>query len=314
MNLKNIEGNLLAYKKLEPGTFQHIDQIITEHIDRIITQLKTDYIITDPSFVGGKTLYTADGQLYTVQGKKNLWAITREPQNLVLQSQNIDEAYRQLKIEGNYFPNETEARLSLDHPDTVVVDIEGLNLEGLERYRGRDEDYSGPKGEKYGGFNVDPSNLKLLNSQQRLVAQRIYGPDEDKFMRNMKMFEKFAVRAYIEVLAPDYINQVLDENDRKIFGRSSQLNDLDKSFDKSYFPNCCNFNTKEWDGENVSEDGILRGVLRVKAQNNKVSSAPKRIQGVVAPTMEEILAMSQNHIPKYGLKQFEADLRKLYQQ
>lgn len=109
MALEDVTGNLLAYKELEPGTFQHVDQLMTER--------RTNHGLRDQGF------YTADGELYTVQKEGNLWAITREPQNLVLQ--NIDEAYRQLTGQCDYFPEAEAGRASLEHEDTVVVDLKG---------------------------------------------------------------------------------------------------------------------------------------------------------------------------------------------
>ncbi len=158
MPLENIAGNLLAYKELEPGTFQHVDQIITER--------RTNHEL------GNEWFYTADGELYTVQRKESLWAITREPQNLVLQ--DIDEAYRQLRRQKNYFPDAEAAKSSLEHANTIVVELEGLKLV-------KDNN-------QYGHFVVDPKKVKSLNSQQRQAAQRIYGPDEENFGLNMEMF------------------------------------------------------------------------------------------------------------------------------
>ena len=121
MALKNVTGTLLptllptllAYKELEPGTFQHVDQLTTER--------RTNQELRNQSF------YTADGELYTVQKREHLWVITREPQNLVLE--NIDEAYRQLTGQGrNYFPDANAAQFSLEHVDSVVVDLKGLKL------------------------------------------------------------------------------------------------------------------------------------------------------------------------------------------
>ena len=98
MTLENITGDLLAYKELEPGTFQHSDQLTTER--------RTNKALRDEWF------HTADGELYTVREGESLWAITREPQNLVLR--NIDEAHRQLTGQGNYFPDAAEAESSFE--------------------------------------------------------------------------------------------------------------------------------------------------------------------------------------------------------
>ncbi|HLC51981.1 MAG TPA: hypothetical protein VJI98_01925 [Candidatus Nanoarchaeia archaeon] len=104
MGFDTITGSLLAYKELEPGTFRHADQLTTEKR-------------TNPG-LRNQWFYTADGELYTVQRRKQLLVITREPQNLVLK--NIDQAYRQLTGQGNYFPDAKDAHASLDHSDTIL--------------------------------------------------------------------------------------------------------------------------------------------------------------------------------------------------
>src|SRR3989338_6039667 len=132
MTLENVTGNLLAYKKLVPGTFQHVDQLTTER--------RTNHGLRNEWF------YTADGELYTVQEGKHLWVITREPQNLVLK--NIDEAYWQLTGQGNYFPDTEAAQTSLKHKDSVVIDLKELKLV-------RDG------GNQYGYFVVNPKKIIL---------------------------------------------------------------------------------------------------------------------------------------------------------
>ena len=190
MTLENVTGNLLAYKGLEPGTFQHVDQLTTER--------RTNHGLRNQWF------YTADGELYTVQKRKHLWVITREPQNLVLE--NIDGAYRQLTVQGDYFPDTEAAQTSLEHKDSVVVNLKGLKLV-------KDND-------QYGHFVVDPKAVKKLNSEQRKAAQRIYGPDEENFGLNMEMFAEAGKTPYVLVLMPDYVQGTLRSNDKKFVGRA----------------------------------------------------------------------------------------------
>lgn len=276
MALENVTENLLAYKELEPGTFQHVDQLTTER--------RTDHGLRSQWF------YTADGELYTVQNKVHLWAITREPQNLVLQ--NIDEAYRQLTGQGNYFSDAKAALVSLEHADTIVVDLKGLKLV-------KDND-------QYGHFVVDPKKVKKLNSEQRRAAQRIYGPDEDKFGLNMEMFAKAGKTPYVFVPMPDYVQSTLRTNDKKFLGRASWLSDFNGS---------SNFNANV---RNVNNHSALRGVRHMIAEGDapedKVPSAPQETERLRSPTMEEILAVSQSHVPKFGWEQFQAEIGKLYKQ
>ena len=196
MRLENVTGNLLAYKVLKPGTFRHVDQLTTER--------RTNLDLRNRVF------YTADGEMYTVDRSKPLWVITREPQNLVLQ--NINEAYRQLTDQRNYFPDAEAAQSSLEHDGSVIV-----NLEGLKLVKDNDE---------YGYFVVDPKAVQKLNSEQRKAAQRIYGPDEDNFGLNMEMFVKAGQNPCVFVLMPDYVQNTLRSNDKQFLGRASWLNDF----------------------------------------------------------------------------------------
>ncbi len=226
MALETITGNLLAYKELEPGTFQHVGQLTTER--RTERGLRSEWF------------YTADGELYTVQKRGHLWAITREPQNLVLQ--NIDEAYRQLTGRSNYFPEAEAGRASLEHADTVVVDLKGLKLV-------KDSD-------QYGHFVVDPKAVKKLNSEQRKAAQRIYGHDEENFGLNMEMFAEAGRTPCVFVLMPDYVQGTLRSNDKEFLGRASWLFN---------FGSNSNFSASD---RNVFSHDALRGVRRVIAEDN----------------------------------------------
>lgn len=271
MALENVTGNLLAYKELESGTFQHVDQLTTER--RTNLGLRSQWV------------YTADGELYTVQKKGHLWAITREPQNLVLQ--NIDEAYRQLTSQGNYFPEAEAGRVSLDHEDTVVVDLKGLKLE-------KDND-------QFGHFVVNPKVVKKLNSEQRKAAQRIYGPGEENFGLNMEMFAEAGKTPSVFVLMPDYVQATLRSNDKKFLGRASWL---DMFYNYSYFL----ANVRD-----VGNRGALRGVRKIAEGDAPENKVPQETR-VEKPTMEEILAVSRPHVPEFGWNQFQAEIGKLYKQ
>ena len=289
MALENVTGSLLAYKQLEPGTFLHVDQLTTER--------RTNHELRNQWF------YTADGELYTVQKREHLWVITREPQNLVLE--NIDDAYRQLTIgKGNYFPDAEAAQFSLEHDDSVVVNLKGLKLV-------KDND-------QYGYFVVDPRAIKELNSEQRKAAQRIYGPDEDNFCLNMEMFAEAGKTPYVFVLMPNYVQGALRSNDKKFLGRASWLDSFNGN---SLFGA---------DGRSVNLHNALRGVRRVIAEasregshersdlsdapENEVPSAPQETKRVRSPTMEEILAVSQTYVPEFSWERFQAEIGKLYKQ
>lgn len=273
MALENITGNLLSYKELEPGTFQHSDQLSTER--RTNHGLRTQWF------------YTADGEIYTVQKKGCLLAITREPQNLVLQ--DIDEAYKQLTGQDNYFPEAEAGRASLEHKDTVVVDLKGLKLV-------KDND-------QYGHFVVDPKKTKKLNYEQKRAAQRIYGPDEENFGLNMEMFAKAGKTPYVFVLMPDYVQGKLRSNDKEFLGRASLL---------------FNFNVNSnflADDRYVSNHYALRGVRKIAegdAPENEVPQAPQEIESVGNLPLEDILACLGDDVAPSVRPAIEARIKDLY--
>ena len=179
--LETIPGNLRdGYKQLQPGSMQHVDQLTTER--------RTNIELRNQSF------YTADGQLYTTQKRKSLWAITRLPQNLVLQ--HIDDAYESLRTDGNYFPPADEAKASFQHKDTVVIDMNGLKLQ-------KDND-------EYGHFVLDPKKVKKLNSEQKKAAVRLFGPDEESFGLNMEMLAGAKKLPFVFALMPEYVQHTLE--------------------------------------------------------------------------------------------------------
>lgn len=229
MVLENVVGDLLAYKKLIPGTFQHADQLTTER--------RTNSGLRNQCF------YTADFNLYTIQKRKYLWAITRESQNLILQ--NVNEAAEHWLKAGyfvNYFPDAKEAQTSLEHPDTVVVDLKGLELL---------DDHGNMK-----CFIVDPKNLKKLNSQQRIVAQRIYGPDEENFGLNMEMLAEIGESLRIFAKPPDELKYYLRKYHKKFFGAPSQLLPFE---DKYSFIDSTSY---EGNFKGLYVHSLLRGVPR----------------------------------------------------
>lgn len=102
--------------------------------------------------------------------------------------------------------------------------------------------------DQYGHFVVDPRKVEKLNSEQRKAAQRIYGPDKEKFGLNMETFAKAGKSPYVFVLLPDYVQRELRSNDKEILGRASWLNGFYNDF---------NFGAG---GRGVDRRGALRGV------------------------------------------------------
>jgi hypothetical protein len=214
MTLDNVTDNLRnGYKQLAPGSMRHGYELMNER--RTCTDKKLRNELRNNPF------YTADGLLYTVQNEKVLLGITRLPQNLVLR--HIDDVFTQLIQTDVYFPPADEARASFEHDDTVVVDLKGLNLmEGGYKF-GYNFGYD-HFSDKYGHFVVDPRTYEYLNSQQKRVAQRLFGPDEENFGQNIEMLVKAGISPHILVLLPKYAYRRLKEvRDKEYFGLPSLL-------------------------------------------------------------------------------------------
>ena len=278
MELETIDGNLWDYKELEPDSLQHGDQITAER--------QTNHELKDRGF------YTADGNLYTIRRNKSLWAVTRLPQNLILS--NIDEAYRQLTCQGNYFPPLKKARQALNHEDTVVVEHEGLELE---------QDTEG-----YSHFVINPRNVKALNSQRRIAAVRLFGPDEDSFYKNMEMFAEAKIDPSVFVLMPDYVREALKKSDKKFLMRASWLDNFGYN---SYF----DANNRE-----IDDRGSLRGVRRViaagEAPENEAPHTPQETgqEDSSVVTLERMLELSRDFVSGHSWSAWEETLRKEYKQ
>ena len=77
--------------------------------------------------------------------------------------------------------------------------------------------------DEYGHFVIHPKKVKELNSQQKIVALRIYGPDEENFGLNMEMFAEAKRTPHVFALMPDDVKRTLRSNDKKFLARASWL-------------------------------------------------------------------------------------------
>lgn len=164
--VENIRGNLRdAYKAAVPGTVRCVDQLMQER--RVNPELRKKWV------------YAADGAIYFVDNKKLMWAITREAQNPILQ--NIDEAFDALIANGNYSVKEADLQTALNAPETVLVDILKLNLDG-------DDD-------QFRYLAVDTSRaLGKYNAESQKVLQRVFGPSEEDYSANMSMLKEEGIK------------------------------------------------------------------------------------------------------------------------
>jgi hypothetical protein len=230
MSLEIILENLKdGYKQFVRGTFQHAYQITAA---RKIKLNFEDYWFC-----------IADGNLFTVKENEVLWTITREPQNLVLQ--DIDNAHHQLTTQGNYFPDAQAAQASVDHKDSVTVN---LNVLKLAKYSN-----------ELGYFVIDPKSVQKLNSQQKKVAQHIYGPDDENFGLNMKIFAQKEITPRVYVLLPKYVQDTLNKNNQQFLGRSSLFGSFDDN--SSFYVNNSYMNVEY----------AMRGVRRTVASQERAS-------------------------------------------
>lgn len=191
--LENIEGNLKnAYKLIVPGTMQHADELMNAR--------RTDRTLRDFFF------YTADGNFYFMENGKPYWAITREPENLILC--HIDEAFPQLTQQQNYCPDPEEMADVLAAEDTVLIDLSQCLLSG------NDDEW------RYIGIGTGPERYNQLTAEGRKAAERIFGQGDD-FAANMQMLSSANIQeTRIYVLNPTYIAQHAPQG---VLGRASWL-------------------------------------------------------------------------------------------
>ncbi len=290
--LESIPGDLRAYKELEPDSMLHGYEITTER--RTCTDERAQAELRNNPFC------TADGQLYTKQKKKVLWGITTLPQNLVLR--NIDEAYRQLKETGNYFPSVEEADASFRHADTTVIDLKSLELV-------KDND-------EYGHFEINPQKLRKLNTQQKKVAKRLFGPDEENFGLNMEMLAEAGKSPWVFALMPDYVQRTLKASDKQYLGLASWL---------YYFDDNSDFNALDRNvGSHIRVRGVRRGASAASQREELpagrapekagVPSVPSAASEVRDATLEEILEFTRQSgfVAERSWKEYETALKEKF--
>ncbi len=212
MALETIVDNLRnGYKQLQPGTMLHVDQLMKER--------RTNSKLRDQSF------YTADGELYFLRGKKKTptLAITREKDNLVLR--HLMGAFTKLTTTDNYRPDVQEAQQSIDAPETVLIDLTKLRLQGDEaKWR-----YLGISTTEYHRL------FRRLNPEERKLTERVYGQG-DEFGLSMALLKGAGIsEARIYVLNPVYVKKEAKQGPLgrapwlDDFGRNSSFDSYDRS-------------------------------------------------------------------------------------
>lgn len=199
--IENIPGNLRdAYKeaKKEVCTILCVDQLMNER--------RTDPVTETDEDLRNLCFYTADGEVYSVDEGVPTLRITREAVNPVLK--NIDDAFDRSVNKKNYQVTPADFEAVKSAPDTVVIDLTKLRLEGSDnewRYlaintNGGYDSLNDEEKKVADRFSYTPENLRMLSeSQQKITETRIY------------------------FLSPDYVKKEAKENP---VGRASWLGDF----------------------------------------------------------------------------------------
>ena len=200
MELENIVGNLRdAYKKVEPGTLLHSDELQAARV-------------TDPSLrnVG---FYPADGNIYHLKEGVPHLAITREGDNPVLR--HIDNAFTQLIKTGNYRPSAKDVVSALASETTLDIDLTTLRLQGDNA--------------EWKYLLINPKSYDGFNPEEEKLAERVHGSGP-AFAATMKMLADARIKeTRIYVLSPDYVRKHATE---AAIERASWLNNISGN---SYF-------------------------------------------------------------------------------
>ena len=199
--IKSVIGPLAeTYRLLRPESILHADELMKER--RTSKRLR-------------EWMYTADGGVYSLQGKNRTptLAITRGSSNPLFQDSTIDNYCQQLRENKNYRPTPKETSRALQAEDTVVIDLTTLRLQ--------------KSNEEFSYLAVNTQEYNTLNSEEQKLAQRFYGKD-DHFAQTMKMLAKADIReTSVQVLNPDYVRRHAQKN---ALGRASLLLDFDYRF------------------------------------------------------------------------------------
>jgi hypothetical protein len=184
MNLENIEGNLLqAYQQCQPGTMRCADQLTKER--------RKNLELRDLGFD------TADGKVYSLDNGVPTLRMTREEVNPVLM--NIDDAFKQLTTKGYYRVLLADFEAVKAAEDTVTIDLTKLRLK------------SNGNQVFYLAISIRNKGYDKLNSEERKLAEGVYGQGTD-FIKNMMMLDELRIpETKIDVLSPPYVQEQAKE-------------------------------------------------------------------------------------------------------
>jgi len=226
MTLESITGTLRdGSRQLQPGTMLHVGELMKER--------RTNPITPEGDDLRTQWFYTADGQVYVMNGKNPQLAMTRGSANPLLQEATIYTYCHQLLNDKNYRPTTEEVQRVLEAPDTVLINLSELRLSGNDK--------------EWRYLAIDTSKYKKLNDEERKFAERVYGQGDD-FRANMKMLKEANIaQTKIYVLSPDYVQEHAQES---ALGRASWL--LNFNYNSNFSAG----------GRNISNSNRVRGVRR----------------------------------------------------
>ena len=209
-------GPLLeAYRKLEPATIQHSDELMADRLLNV--DLRFDYFCT------------ADFPMYTNENDDAFLYLARRTNHLAFQ--NIEEAAKQLRKRGFYLPESEGIQAVIDSAEsgkTVKVRLANPDLTTPPKIG---------KGE-WCYFEIHTTRFKeKLNPQQMALAERAYGAGEN-LEASMAIFREAELQTVkITVLDPKFVlkhteRMYLDHPQKgSSIGRLSVLSDFHADFD-----------------------------------------------------------------------------------
>ena len=167
-----------------------------------------------------ESFLTADFALYVEEdGKIALYMAERE-NNLIFKYP--DEAIRQFRETGNFFPPEKDIGAVISAESTLRIVLSEL--------------FDPDKGEIY--FSTYPEGYKKLTPQERGFAELVHGRGND-FIQTMKILWEANVRGtWIRYLTSESVKSILEKNNAKSLGRTCILRCFSdqSTFDAFYTP------------------------------------------------------------------------------
>ena len=209
MTLEIVMGDLReGYSQLEPGMFQHGDELMAGQVK-------------NPALLGYRLFYIADFPMYSLdKWKPILWLARhtpKEPNNLILfHLDDVANSYDQLVKNQDYQPFSSEAQHVMQAKSTLRVDMTQLRLQG----KGQNPQYL-----VY--LVVDTTHYNRLNVEERKLAEGVYGRN-DAFVRAMRTLKGAGLGAIkIHLLHLDYVRQYAQHGPIARAALRSNISDAD---------------------------------------------------------------------------------------